>query len=234
VGYVPPNLGEFFDSTVTVAFNMNERRHVAAVEASDDKIEKFSTVLFKALVNGTAMTVKHPARVGGRVTGEEFYPAKLFLEPHSVAFRGSENRFSVDLSMVTNCDRMRREIAGATRDVLLVRHVVEGRALTSLAATDSSRKMGILGRYLRTEYSDLVADLKDVELSEAETELLVTIYSTGPDVSLANVLDVEPSQVEMLLSDLEQKELLVRTEETTEITGNGRIMVSNNIELLNS
>ncbi|MEA5385818.1 CheF family chemotaxis protein [Haloarculaceae archaeon H-GB2-1] len=64
VGHVPPDLGDFFNSTVTIAFDHKDRRIVAAVEASDEKIQKFSTVLFKAILNGTEMTIKHPARMG--------------------------------------------------------------------------------------------------------------------------------------------------------------------------
>ncbi|MFB6165002.1 MAG: CheF family chemotaxis protein [Haloarculaceae archaeon] len=234
VGHVPPDLGDFFDSTVTIAFNQNGRRHVAAVEADDEKIGKFSTVLFKALLNGTTMTVKHPARVGGRVTGESFETAKLFLKPQSVQFKGPDTGFSVDLSTVTNFERTVREIAGRDREVLAVRHMRSGQALTSLAAIDSARKMSLLGRYLRLEYGDVVADLRDLDLGEAETELLVAVYSTGPGVSLPSFLDTDPSQVTMLLNDLQQKGLVADGEDGTELTAKGRIVVSDALEDVNT
>jgi helix-turn-helix protein len=233
VGHVPQDLGKFFDSTVTIAFRKGDRRHVAAVEAGDDKIQKFSTVLFKALLNGTMMTVKHPARLGGRVTDAAFHPAKLYLKPRMVQFRGPDSTFSVDLSTVTSFERSQREIDGKQREVLSVRHMQDGQAMTSLAAVDSGRKMSILGRYLRLEYSDIVADLEDISLSEDETELLVAVYSTGPGVSLANVVDVEPSQVEMLLSDLRSKGLIADGQEETELTAKGRIVVSDKLEDVN-
>lgn len=74
VGHVPPDLGDFFDSTVTVAFEKGDDRFVAVVEADDETIEKFSTVLFKALLNGTDTTVQHPAEIGGRVTTPSTFP----------------------------------------------------------------------------------------------------------------------------------------------------------------
>jgi len=168
VGHVPQGLGEFFSATVTVACERSDSRIVAAVAAGDDKIEKFTTVLFKALLNGTDMTVR-PARVGGRVTGFE---------------------------------RLAREVNGTEQSVLAVRHMPNGQAMTTLAATQSGRKMSILGRYLRLEYSDLMSDLEDVELAAEQVETLVAIYSTGPAVSLAAVLDMEASQVTMVLNDL--------------------------------
>jgi helix-turn-helix protein len=234
VGHVPPGLGDFFDSTVTIAFNKNNHRHVTAIEASDDKIEKFSTVLFKALLNGTTMTVKHPARIGGRVTGEEYHNAKLFLKPRAVQFKGPERSFSVDLSTVTDFDKQEREIAGSARQVLSIRHMNNGQSVMSLAATQSNRKMSLLGRYLRLEYSDIVEDLKDIDLSEQETELLVAVYSTGDGVSLSGVLAIEPSQATMMVTDLEKKGLLASTESGTELTPKGRIVVSDKLEDVNA
>jgi helix-turn-helix protein len=234
VGHVPPDLGDFFKSTVTIAFRYDDKRHVAAIEADDEKIDKFSTVLFKAILNGTAMTVKHPARVGGRVTGKEFVTANLFLKPKQVEFKGPDASFTIDLSTVSGFDRKQREIAGQKREVLVARHMKDAQAITSLAAMDSSRKMGILGRYLRLEYSDIVSDLTDVDLSEEETELLVAIYSSGPGISLTSVLDIDPSQVTMMLNDLEKDGLVADSEEGTELTPKGRIVVSDQIEDVNA
>jgi helix-turn-helix protein len=234
VGHVPEDLGKFFKSTVTIAYKHGDQRHVAAVEADDEKITKFSTVLFKALLNGTPMTVKHPARVGGRVTGEEFRPARLSLKPKAVALKTDGSSFEVDLSTVTDVEQTKREIKGATRQTLSIRHMKNGQATTTLLATDSNREMSLLGRYLRLEYSDIVEDLDDVELTEDKTELLVAVYSTGDGVSLANVLDAEPSQVTMLLNDLEADGLITTGEGGTDLTPKGRIVVSDRLEDVNA
>ncbi|MEF8826735.1 MAG: CheF family chemotaxis protein [Halapricum sp.] len=54
VGHAPDELGDFFNPTVTVAFERNDRRFVAAIEADgSETIEKFNTVPFKAILNGT-------------------------------------------------------------------------------------------------------------------------------------------------------------------------------------
>ncbi|WP_436906797.1 CheF family chemotaxis protein [Halosimplex marinum] len=233
VGHVPDDLGDFFDSTVTVAFEKGGNRMVAAVEADDDKIEKFTTVLFKAILNGTDVTVKHPARVGGRVTDAEFAPAKLYLKPGTVRFRRADDTVDVDLSTVSDFERTSREINGSERSVLAVRHLASGQSSLSLAALESPRKMSILGRYLRLEYSDLMADLEDVSLSEEQIELLVAVYSTGPGVSLTSVLDMESSQLTMVLNDLRADELVVDGEDGPKLTPKGRVVVSNHLEDVN-
>ena len=234
VGQVPDDLGDFFSSTVTVAFEKNGDRMVAAVEADDDKIEKFTTVLFKAVLNGTDVTVKHPASVGGRVTDAPFAPAKLYLKPGSVRFKRSDDTVDIDLSTVSEFNRTAREIDGTEQPVLAVRHLDDGQGSLSLAAMDSPREMSILGRYLRMEYSELVSDLEDVTLSEEQVELLVAIYSTGPSVSLANVLDVETSQLTMVLNDLRSDELVVDAGDGAKLTPKGRVVVSKHLEDVNA
>jgi helix-turn-helix protein len=236
VGQVPDDLGDFFDSTVTIAFERNGRRYVAAVEAGDDKIDKFSTVLFKAVLNSTETTVKHPARVGGRVTDEEYTPAKLYLQPKMVRFKRHDDDIDISLSTITGFNRGSRKIAGTKRPVIEVRHMSQGQSTVTMAATDSPRKLSILGRYLRLEYADLMAELRDIEISTDEKEILVALYSgAGSEgMSLANVVDKRPQKVTVLLNRLEQSELVVDSKQGTKLTPKGRVVVSNHLEDVNA
>jgi helix-turn-helix protein len=236
VGQVPADLGDFFDATVTVAFERNGSRYVAAIEAGDEKVDKFSTVLFKAILNGTDVTIKHPARLGGRVTDQKFEPAKLFLKPHQVQFRHSGGSVDVRLSTVTEFSRTSRKIGGAKRPVLEVRHMDDGQSTLTTVATESPRKMSILGRYLRLEYSDLMAELRDIEITKDQKEVLVALYSgAGSEgMSLANVVNKDSSEVTMLLNRLEEDELVVDSKQGTKLTPKGQVVVSNHLEDVNA
>ncbi|MFC7018725.1 MULTISPECIES: CheF family chemotaxis protein [Haloarcula] len=235
IGQVPDDLGGFFNSTVTVAFEKGGRRLVAAVEADNEKIEKFGTVLFKAIVNGTETTVNRHARVGGRVTDESFVTARLFLTPDAVEFRRPDSTFSIQLGTVSNFDRTERDVAGATRPVLEVRHMQDGQAVTTLAALPSPRKMSILGRYLRRTYSELMEELDDVDLTKDKKELLVALYSTGDmeGMPLASILGVDASQVSMLMQDLEADNLVQTAEDGPSLTPKGKIVASRHLEDVN-
>ncbi len=236
VGHIPPDLGDFFDSTVTVAFERDGNRYVAVIEADDETIDKFSTVLFKTILNGTGMTIKHPARVGGRVTDEEFMPAKLFVYPREVRFRTSNGQLAIGLSTVTEFDRSDRKVGGKTRPVLEVRHMKEGQSMMTLAATDSPQKMSILGRYLRLEYSELTSELRDIEISDDEKEILVALYSGAGEqgVSLAKIVDKDSSKVTMMLNKLEEDELVVDSPNGTQLTPKGQVVVSKYLEDVNA
>lgn len=234
VGQVPEDMGDFFNSTVTVAFDRNDQKMVAAIEGDDDKIEKFTTVLFKAILNGTDVTVKHPARMGGRVTGNDFVPSKLFLKPRTVRFKRKGDTVDISLTSVSDFDQLTREIRGSERPVLAVKHMADGQSMTTFAATATSRTMNILRRYLRLEYSELKAELDDVELTDEQVETLVAIYSTGEGVGLASVLDMEGSQVTMVLNDLEDEELVVNTDTGPKLTPKGHVVVSQHLEDVNA
>jgi len=236
IGQVPPDLGDFFDSTVTIAFEKNGKRLVAAVEAGDEKIEKFGTVLFKAIINGTETTVKERARVGGRVTDESFKRAKLFLKPGSVEFRGEGGSFVIDLQTVSSFERETREIGGTSRPVLVVRHMQDGTAITTMAALASNRRMSLLGRYLRREYSELMEQLRTVDLTKGKKEVLVAMYSTGDmeGMPLASILGKDSSEVSMLLQDLEDDGLIQDNTDGPALTPTGQVVASRHLEDVNA
>lgn len=236
IGQIPPDLGDFFDSTVTIAFEKNGKRLIAAIEADDEKIEKFGTLLFKAIINGTETTLKKRARVGGRVTDEAFNTARLFLTPGTVEFRrDGEGTFAIDLKTVSDFERTTREIHGTSRPVLVVRHMQEGTAVTTLAALGSPRKMSILGRYLRREYSELMEELQKVDLTKDKKEVLVAMYSTGDmeGMPLASILGKDSSAVSMLLQDLTEDGLVQDGPDGPALTPTGQIVASRHLEDVN-
>jgi helix-turn-helix protein len=235
IGQVPPDLGDFFKSTVTVAFKKNGKQLVAAIEAGDEKIQKFGTVLFKAIINGTGTKVRERARVGGRVTDEGFKQARLFLTPGSVEFRRNDGTFVVDLQTVADFQRTEREIGGTDRPVLVFRHMLDGTAITTEAALGSSRKMSILGRYLRREYSELMEQLSKIELTRGKKEVLVAIYSTGDmtGMPLASILGKDSSEVSMLLQDLEEDGLVQDSADGPTLTPTGQVVASKHLEDVN-
>lgn len=231
VGHVPEHLGDFFKSTVTVGFERDDRRFVAAVEADDDTIDKFATVLFKALLTGTTVTIAERERVGGRVTDEGFRETSLVLRPGAVAFQHGGDTFEVDLGSVVELERTSREFDGTRRPIIRFRHMMDGTAVTTAVSMTAPRKMSILGRYLRLEYADIMQELAELDLGRDETEVLVAIYSAGgmADVPLAAILDKEAAAVSMLVSDLTADGLLEETDDGPTLTPMGEVVASRHV-----
>lgn len=229
----------FFDpmpgTPVTVAYQDGMDRVAASISADESTSEKFVTVLYKAILNGTRVTLKHPAKVGGRVTDTGFKGGLLTLEKGAVQFDTDEGPVTIPLNSVIDFSRETRTVDGTDRPVLIVSHMDNGTAMTTLAAVDSARKLSILGRYLQRVYQRVLDSLQQISLSEPETETLATIYSTGEmDVSLSNVLDVSPKQVKRLLHSLHEKGLIESKDGGPVLTAKGQIVVTHYLERVNT
>ena len=233
VEQVPQAVEGYFNDTVTVAYRDGDARRLAAIEGSDDNIDRFVTVLFKVLLNGTDVRVRHPARIGGHVTDAPTVRARLKLSLGSVSFASDDAPLSVDLDDVIAVEREERDLGNGPRPVISFRHIADGSAVTSEVGLPSGRKTNLLGRYIRLRYADAKAELESFEPSDAEMEVLVALYTAGSDVSLASIMDIDPQQLTMLLNGLADEGILVDTDEGTEITAKGRIIVGQRLESVN-
>ena len=234
LGQVRPELADYFDDTVAIAYRSLGEPRTAVLEADAEKVSRFRTVLFKALLGGATVRIKHPAKIGGRYTDVGACEAKVRLRARAVGFYDVEAPLRIDLSAITDFEKTDRTINGRTRPAMNVQYMQDGQAITTEIVMSSSRRMNLLGRYLRFEYSDLLEEVNELDISEAETELLVAIYSGAGGGHLAGVVDKDPSTVTMLLNTLEEKELVGSTDGDTHLTSLGRLAVSERVENVNA
>lgn len=227
VGSRPQLFGQFPGVPVTIAYEGEDGKKVAALGADGEYVEKFEVAMFKMILNDTWMSVKHPARRGGRVTDASFRPAFLSVSLDSVAFDTDGGTVTIDTAAVVEFGREKRTVDGTGRTVLVIRHVRDGTAVTTAATADSNRTLSLLGRYLRRQYDERVAALSDLSLSKPELELLVTIYSTHQSgVAVGNVLDVSSDRISRLLSSLHERSLVRPTASGPELTTKGQVVVN--------
>lgn len=226
---IPSELGDFFDDAVKVAYERNDNLGTAVIKARKEAIEKFSVILFKTSFSETDTMIKHPAQVGGRVTDQEFAPAKLSLQSEAAMFTRGDNCTNITLESVTDLTCFQMELAGSKCHALNVQYMKRGQTMTTTAAIDTSRKMSLLRRYFRLRYSDRVTDLTDIEVSSDEKRILVAIHSIGNSKGLSHsaMVDKKPQKVATLLNSLQHKDLIVDTSEATKLTRNGLVIVNN-------
>ncbi|MDY6819300.1 MAG: CheF family chemotaxis protein [Halobacteriales archaeon] len=235
VGSVPQVFDPLPGMPVTVAYKQHGSHRVALIATDEDTIEKFIPVLFRAVLSGTHVSIKHPAKLGGRVLDTAFRGGVLSIASNAVRTETEEGPVTIVLERVVDFSRDTRAIEGEQRSVLVVDHMNNGEAMTTVMALSSSRKLSILGRFLRREYQTRMASLSDISLSDVETEVLATIYSTGDhDISLANVLDIEPTQVKQILHTLHEKGLIESQDDRPVLTPNGQIVVNQYLERVNA
>jgi helix-turn-helix protein len=220
---------------LTVAYEHDGGRSVAVIASEEATALKFHTVLFKTILNGTGVVIKHPARRGGRVTNMLFHSGTLSLSQGGVRLTSDNATVQIEPSAVTAFDRETRDVSGKNRPIFVVRHMQDGTALTTLVATNSNRTLSLLGRYLRRHYDELMSSLAGINLTEVEIETLVTIYSTGGGSVgvLAGVVDAGPRGIKKLLQSLHDDALVRPTDGGAELTTRGQVVVNHYMDRVN-
>lgn len=234
----PGSSPQFVDSLpgrpVTIAYQAGANRATAVIAADETTSQKFETVMFKAILNGTYTVLKHPSKIGGRVLDSSFQGGIMGLSANDVKFDIDEGPVRIPLDAIVDFSREKQVVNGDERPVLVVSHMDNGEALETVAATDSSRKLSILGRYLRGTYQKLLSSLQQISLADPETEALTTIYSTGDmDIDLPSVLGMKPKKVKQILQSLHRNGLIESGESGPVLTAKGQIVVNEYLERIN-
>lgn len=234
VGNVPPDLRDLYDDTVTIAYETDDEGiRTVLVEASSDTTSRFVNVLFKCLLNGTETVVKHPAKVGGRVTNTETTSGKLSIDSGLVTVSTPSADVDIDIETVVDFDRTEGAPDGGDRATLVVMHANGQEVVTTLVSPNSRKKVNLLGRYLRIEYSQVRREIQDIDISEPEKRVLVTVYATGGDIDFTQVLDGNAAQATNVLNSLRDKGVIDESEEGISLTSRGQIIVTQRLEDVN-
>lgn len=234
VGTVPGDLRSFFSDSVTLAYERRGERRTAFVEGEPEDMDRFVRLLFKALLGSVTVTVRHPAKVGGRVTDASDHTASVRLSSGAIRFADCPDPFEVDLSAVIDYERTDRTLAGTRRPALVFRHVLDSRTVTSIATVPNERALNVLGRYLKLEYGEVMEELESFDPTEEQLEVLVSIYSAGGEANIADVVTGDVTQTSMVLETLRDAELVVDGESGATLTRKGQMIVTSYLESVNA
>jgi helix-turn-helix protein len=232
-GAVPQVFDPLPGTPVTVTIKYGGTHWSTLLAAEETTVRKFSSVLFKAVLNGAAVTIKHPAKLGGRVLDADFRGGVLAIETGAVTFETGDGPVSIALDAVIDFNRTARVIDDQERKVVVVDHMHTDEAMTTVVAVESARLLTVLGRFLRREYQKQMAALADLSLSEAETEVMTAIYSTGEEISLTSVLGIDPEKTRHILHSLHESELIESGDNGPVLTPRGQVVVNQYLERVN-
>lgn len=234
VGTVPGDLRSFFSDSVTVAYDDGGSRRTALIEGGPNDMDRFVPVLFKALLRGVTVTVRHPATVGGRVTDASDRKATVSLSSGSIEFIGRGESVSVTLATVIDYERTTRTIGGRSHPALVFQHVPDTRTVSSIVTVPSERTLNVLGRYIRLEYQDAMKEVEELDPTEDELEVLVSIYSAGGEASIGDVVTGDATRTSMVLQSLLESGLVADGDSGTTLTRTGKMVVTRYLESVNA
>ena len=234
IGSPPQAFKQFFNDTITIAYKKDGQQKVAVIEGTGKNVEKFKTVFFKVILGDQTVIVKHPAKRGGRITDASDRKMKLGLKRGQLDLKGNNETVTIDLGGVIDFGREQRDIGGKTRPTLSVDHSDGGTTLTTLITLPNGRKLNLLGRYVRLEYSDIMEDLQEIDVGEEEVETLVSLYSAGGSAELGMLVTGDINETRAIVDRLKDKELVEDGEEGLSLTAKGQVIVNKKIESVNA
>lgn len=222
--HVAESTRDDYDDIVTIAYLTDGREETAFVGADRDSLVSFRTVLFKALLSGTAVRFVHPVSVGGRHLEPPVRTGRIGIRQDGFDVSGTDARPGVDLDRVVDVGRWPRDWADA-RAVLSVARERDGRTVRSEFDLPDARTANLLRRFVRLEYTGRENALDGIDLPASAVRCLAVLHSLGAGTDPSSVLGADPDRTASLFAGLAEPGLVVEREGGWALTTTGRVAV---------
>lgn len=184
-------------------------------------IETFEAKLYSALLDQTVVLVKHPAVEGGVIQDTEWEKGRMKIDDDTVNLALTSGSFvELEVDDVGSAELGTKTVMGTQRRVVEVEHTIEGTSVeTYVSGTKSD--VSVLASYVRRGEQ---ANDVDVELSKAENEVLMALYTGVSPFQIPDFVGMEIDQVEEIYDRLVEYGILepVRTRREVQLEARGR------------
>jgi len=235
IGSSPQVATEFFTGTVlTIGFDQRGDREVLFVDGTRRTLKKYAGLLYRWLLDGTEVAVRHPAEVGGRVTGETFDIGTLRVTPGKVGCTGISYPFGIGLDTIVHLSRSEGELLGDQRPMIATQYVRDGMVVTVELSVSDPRKQHLLGRHLRQEYDDIRQRVRQLDIPTTAVRTLYTLYSLRGAATPSSLFGGPSGTSVDVLRGLRKAGLVRITDEKVGLTSSGWILVTEHVDATTS
>jgi len=176
---------------------------VTLVSPADHEV--FERKLYSAVLDQQVILAKHPAVEGGVVQDTDWEKGRLKIDEGDVALALASGTFvEIDVDDVGTVEESDRQVKGDERPVLEVEHTEDATAVQTYI-TAPVRHVGILGGLLRKGEAK---NTTDVELSDAENEVLMALYSGVSPFQIPEFVGMDVETVEEIYDRLIEQGIL--------------------------
>jgi len=218
--------GVFGGTVLTIGLDRDDKREVLFVNAAKRTLEKVSGLLYRRILDGTEVAVRHPAEVGGRVTGRSYDIGTLQVTPGKVGCMGIEIPCVTELDAVVDFSRSTEELLGREQSTITITYVTDGTAISLDLSMNPARKQHLLGRFLRQEYDEVRRDLSRIDVPDSALGVLAKLYSLRGSASHGSLLGGTSQSTATLLRALVQRDLVEVDEDRVTLTPRGWVLAT--------
>ncbi|WP_435126289.1 CheF family chemotaxis protein [Halobaculum sp. D14] len=188
--------------------------------------EEFRTNLYRAFLDRKVIFARHPAVEGGVVQDTEFERARVKIEADGVSVALQSGAFvRLELDDIGTLEEVERTVFDEKRGVIEAEHTDENGTSVQTYLSGETWHVAVLKSYLKQGQQQ---NQGAVELSEAEREVLMALYSGVSSFEVPNFLGMDVDRVEETFERLIELDVLeeVRTRREVNLMPRGRNIAS--------
>ena len=188
----------------------------------------FKWALYRALLDGEIVLVKHPAVEGGVVQETEWEKARVSIETDSVGLAVASGSFvEMDLADVGGAAADERTVTGQERPVVEVEHAESETSVETHMAGNERRSALLESLFEEGARRNEV----EVDLDGPEQQVLMALYSGVSPFEIPEFVGLDIEEVEEIYERLIDLEVLdeVRKRREVTLTTRGRNLASESI-----
>ncbi|OKY77517.1 MAG: Chemotaxis system protein containing CheF-like and HTH domain, archaellum-associated [Candidatus Methanohalarchaeum thermophilum] len=95
-------------------------------------------------------------------------------------------------------------------------------------------KIRFLWGYLKKEYTRVVNQIENLEITPEEEEIIIAIYSGATTDQITQIIDIESNQIQIHIQNLKNKEILKENKNGLKLISKGKIATNLYIDDINN
>ena len=223
----PPQAAEnaFSGTVLIIGFERNGQRVVLFVDGTTSTLERFSGLLFRRLLDGTEVAVCHPSSIGGRVTNRPTNIGELRVTPGIIGCTGISHPLNIDLESIVDVTRSEKQLLGRKEASVNLSYVKQGVVVGVQLSINPPRKLNLLVRYLRRNYSELTRQARSLNPPQPVVHVLTRLYARGGRTASRAMLSEESDNPKALLQTIVDNGLVELADGEVRLTMLGWVLV---------
>ena len=181
----------------------------------------------------TPVGVVHPAKRGGRILDTPPAAGRLTISRRTIRVQQiarAVGSVQIRFPDIIGVNRSQRIINGTTVETVAVRHLdPPATVLTTEFSVWDDREHDLFTQFLRRYDRKQQRQIAAVTLSDAQLELLTTLYSAVGDIDIESILDRSSADITELFGPLREAGLISGGGIGSMLTGRGYMLVADRI-----
>lgn len=230
LGLMTPDVAQHFDNGVTVKYAADGDKRSVVIESDRDTLRQFTKVLFRVILNGTKVLVRHPAGERGLVTNASLEKGILYARSDSLEFGKIGDPFAIDHADVVDFEKELRSPDADRQKGVSIEWYRDEQMVRTEVFFASERRAHLLSQLVHLCSEDFEEQVRKTRIRDSEIRILVALYSTGSMHDISELVDIQGKRMDARMSSLQGKGLVKEEGGQYQLTKRGLSAIYSRVE----